>query len=134
MADLSSPQNDEDPEVSVDGLIMYLSSDCGGDGRRLDACRRRTRDTPWEMPARVDGLGLSTLDKAPALDRGQLYLVFASQRGTASAPHLFAAMRPDASAAWQSAAEITGAQLRLGGHRSRAVLGRTRAVVRVRDA
>lgn len=107
VAELSSPQNDEDPEVSVDGLIMYLSSDRGGDGRRLYACRRRTRDTPWEMPARVDGLGSSTVDKAPALDRGQLYLMFASQRGTATAPHLFAAMRPDASAAWQIAAEIT---------------------------
>jgi hypothetical protein len=107
VAELSSPQNDEDPEVSVDGLIMYLSSDRGGDGRRLYGCRRRTRDTPWEMPARVDGLGTSTLDKAPALDRGQLYLMFASQRGAASAPHLYAAMRPDASAAWQSAAEIT---------------------------
>jgi len=107
VAELSSPQNDEDPAVSVDGLIMYLSSDRGGDGRRLYACRRRTRDTPWEMPAPVDGLGSSTLDKAPALDRGQLYLMFASQRGTGSVPHLFAAMRPDASAAWQTAAEIT---------------------------
>ena len=90
---------------------MYLSSDRGGDGRRLYACRRRTRDTPWEMPARVDGLGTSTLDEAPALDRGQLYLMFASQRGTASVPHLFAAMRPDASAAWQSAAEIYGSHV-----------------------
>lgn len=107
VAELSSPQNDEDPEVSVDGLVMFLTSDRGGDGRRLYASRRRTRDTPWEAPARVDGLGASTIDEAPALDRGQLYLVFASQRGTASDVHLFAAMRPDASAAWQSATEIT---------------------------
>jgi Tol biopolymer transport system component len=107
VTELSSPQNDEDPEVSVDGLIMYFASDRGGDGRRLYASCRRTRDTPWEMPARVDTLGSSTLDKAPALDRGQIYLVFASQRGTASAPHLFAATRPDSSAAWQSATEIT---------------------------
>jgi hypothetical protein len=55
------------------------------------------------MPTRPETLGASTLDAAPSLDRGQLYLLFASQRGTASAPHLFAAMRPDASAAWQSA-------------------------------
>ena len=107
VAELSSPQNDEDPEVSVDGLIMYFASDRGGNGRRVYASRRRTRDTPWEMPARVDTLGASALDEAPALDRGQLYLVFASQRGTASVPHLFAAMRPDASAAWQAATEIT---------------------------
>jgi Tol biopolymer transport system component len=107
VTELSGPQNDEDPEVSVDGLIMYFTSDRGGDGRRLYVSRRRTRDTPWEMPARVDTLGPSTLDEAPTLDRGQLYLVFASQRGAASVTHLFGATRPDASAAWQAAAEIT---------------------------
>jgi len=107
VAELSGPQNDQDPEVSVDGLVMYFSSDRDGGGLRLYASTRRTRDTPWQMPTRVDTLGSSTLDAAPSLDRGQLYLVFASQRGAASAPHLFAAMRPDASAAWQSAAEIT---------------------------
>lgn len=107
VTELSSPQNDEDPEVSVDGLTMYLTSDRGGDGRGLYVAQRRTRDTPWEAPARVGGLGASTLDEAPTLDRGQLYLVFASQRGTASDVHLFAATRPDASAAWQSATEIT---------------------------
>jgi len=107
VTELSSPQNDEDPEVSVDGLIMYFASDRGGDGRRLYVARRRTRDTPWETPARVDTLGASALDEAPALDRGQLYLVFASQRGTASVPHLFGTTRPDASAAWPAASEIT---------------------------
>ena len=107
VAELSGPQNDEDPEVSVDGLVMYLSSDRGGDGLRLYASIRRTRDTPWQPPTRVDTLGTSALDAAPSLDRAQIYLVFASQRGTASAAHLFAATRPDASAAWQSASEIT---------------------------
>lgn len=107
VTELSSAQNDEDPEVSVDGLTMYLTSDRGGDGRRLYVSQRRTRDTPWQAPARVDGLGSSTVDQAPTVDRGQLYLVFASQRGGAGDVHLFAAMRPDASAVWQSAAEIT---------------------------
>src|SRR5262249_44004140 len=55
VTELSSPQNDEDPEVSVDGLIMFFASDRGGDGRHLYLSRRRTRDTPWEQPARVDG-------------------------------------------------------------------------------
>jgi Tol biopolymer transport system component len=107
VAELSGPQNDQDPEVSVDGLVMYFSSDRGGSALRLYVSTRRTRDTPWETPARVDTLGASTLDAAPTLDRGQLYLVFGSQRGAASVSHLFAAMRPDASAAWQSATEIT---------------------------
>ena len=106
VAELSSPQNDEDPEVSVDGLFMYFASDRGG-AERIYMSQRRTRDTPWGMPALVSTLGASTLDKAPGLDRAQLNLAFASQRGTASAAHLFTATRPDASAAWLSASEIT---------------------------
>jgi Tol biopolymer transport system component len=107
VAELSSPQNDQDPEVSVDGLVMVLASDRGGGGMRLYASQRRTRDTPWGAPALVDTLGSSALDEAPTLDRTQLNLVFASQRGTAAQPHLYAATRPDASAAWQTAVEIT---------------------------
>ena len=107
VSELSSPQNDEDPEVSVDGLNLFFSSDRGGDGVHLYVSQRRTRDTPWEQPVRVDGLGSATLDVAPAVDRTQLYLAFASQRGAASDLHLFAATRPDASAAWQLAGELT---------------------------
>jgi len=107
VAELSGPQNDQDPEVSVDGLVMYFSSDRAGGGLRLYASIRRTRDTPWQTPTPVGTLGASTLDAAPSLDRSQLYLAFASQRGTATASHLFSATRPDASAAWQSASEIT---------------------------
>jgi len=106
VAELSSPQNDEDPEVSVDGLFMYFASDRGG-AERIYMSRRRTRDTPWGTPALVSTLGASTLDKAPGLDRSQLNLAFASQRATASVAHLFTATRPDASAAWLSASAIT---------------------------
>jgi Tol biopolymer transport system component len=106
VAELSSPQNDEDPEVSVDGLVMYFASDREG-SERLYVSQRRTRDTPWGTPALVNTLGSSTLDRAPALDRAQLYLAFGSQRGAASAAHLFAATRPDASAPWQSVSELT---------------------------
>jgi Tol biopolymer transport system component len=106
VAELSSPQNDEDPEVSVDGLSMYFASDRSG-AERIYMSQRRTRDTPWGMPALVSTLGASTVDKAPGLDRAQLNLAFASQRGTASVVHLFSATRPDASAAWLSASEIT---------------------------
>jgi Tol biopolymer transport system component len=107
VAELSSPQNDQDPEVSVDGLVMFLASDRGGGGMRLYASQRRTRDTPWVTPVLVGTLGSSTLDEAPSLDRTQLNLAFASQRGAATVPHLFTATRPDASAAWQTATEIT---------------------------
>jgi hypothetical protein len=106
VAELSSPQNDADPEVSVDGLFMTFTSDRGGDGRRVYQSQRRTRDTPWETPVRVAGLGSSSLDAAPALDRGQLILVFASQRGSATVPHLFSTTR-NPGGPWQAPMEIT---------------------------
>jgi Tol biopolymer transport system component len=107
VTELSSPANDQDPEVSVDGLVMYLASDRGGGATRVYVSQRRTRDTPWGTPALVNTLGASTADEAPALDRAELNLLFASQRGTATGVHLFGATRPDASAAWPAAAELT---------------------------
>jgi Tol biopolymer transport system component len=107
VAELSSPQNDQGPEVTVDGLTMYLASDRGGSGMRIYVSQRRTRDTPWATPTPVSSLGTSTLDEAPGLDRSQLNLAFASQRGTATDAHLFSATRPDTSAAWQNIAELS---------------------------
>jgi hypothetical protein len=107
VAELSSPQNDQGPEVTVDGLTMYLASDRGGDGMRFYVSQRRTRDTPWATPMPVSALGTSALDEAPALDRSQLNLAFASQRGAATDAHLYTATRPDTSAAWQNVAAIS---------------------------
>jgi hypothetical protein len=105
VTELSSPQNDEDPEVSVDGLFMYFTSDRGGAGRHLYVSQRRTRDTPWETPMRLD-LGPASYDAAPTLDRNQLLLVFASGRGAATVPHLFSTTRVPGGD-WQPATEIT---------------------------
>jgi Tol biopolymer transport system component len=106
VAELSSPQNDQDPEVSVDGLTMYLASDRvgdgGGSGMRIYVSQRRTRVTAWQTPTLVSGLGSSTLDEGPGLDRTELNLAFASERGTDTQAHLFTATRPDTSANWQN--------------------------------
>jgi hypothetical protein len=111
VAELSSPQNDQDPEVSVDGLTMYLASDRVGDGgdngMRIYVSMRRTRDTPWMTPMLVSGLGSSTLDEAPGLDRTELNLAFASQRGIDTTAHLFSASRPDTSQSWQNVTELS---------------------------
>jgi Tol biopolymer transport system component len=111
VAELSSAQNDRAPEVSVDGLTMYLASDRvgdgGGSGMRIYVSQRRTRDTPWVTPVLVQDLGTSALDEAPGIDRTELYLAFASQRGAATGAHLFSATRPDTSAVWQNPTELS---------------------------
>jgi Tol biopolymer transport system component len=107
VAELSSAQDDEDPELSADGLTIMFASDRAGDGVRLYVATRLDRDQPWGAPQPVLGLGTSVLDRAPALDGADLQLVFASQRGTAEVPHLYAATRADAAAGWTEAVELT---------------------------
>jgi Tol biopolymer transport system component len=105
VAELSSPQNDQDPEVSVDGLTMYMASDRGG-SMQIYVSQRRTRVTAWGTPT-IISLGTSTLDEAPGLDRTQLNLVFGSRRGAETNAHLYAATRPDTSAAWMNVTELS---------------------------
>lgn len=107
VAELSSASNDDAPDVSADGLAMVFASDRGGDGMRLYASRRRTRDLPWETPQRLEGLGAASRDGAPTQDRAQLALMFASQRGAATVPHLFVASRPGGASAWSGVMEVS---------------------------
>ena len=105
--ELASPGNDEDPDVSEDGLTIHFASDRAGDGMRLYVSRRAARDQPWMPPQPETDLGASLLDRAPSLDAAQLQMVFASQRGTATVPHLFSAIRTGPGAVWQDIVELT---------------------------
>ncbi len=105
VAELSSPQDDQDPEVSVDGLTMYMASNRGG-SMQIYVSQRRTRVTAWGTPT-VVSLGTSTLDEAAGLDRTELNVVFGSRRGTETNAHLYTATRPDTSAAWMNVTELS---------------------------
>jgi len=107
VTELASTGNDEDPELSQDGLTIHFASDRAGEGLRLYVSRRAARDQPWMPPQPDSDVGPSVLDRAPTLDAAQLQMVFASQRGTATVPHLYGASRTDQDAAWQSVAELS---------------------------
>ena len=68
-SDLSSSGNDVDPDVSPGGLVIYFSSDRAGAGYQLYVSRRTARDQPWDPPQQMAGLGSSTLDMGPTVDR-----------------------------------------------------------------
>ena len=107
VTELASTGNDEDPDLSEDGLTIHFASDRAGDGMRLYVSRRAARDQPWVAPQLEGDLGASLLDRAPSVDAAQLHMVFASQRGTATVAHLFSATRAEQAAAWQDIIELT---------------------------
>jgi Tol biopolymer transport system component len=107
VTELASTGNDEDPDLSEDGLTIHFSSDRAGNGMRLYVSRRTARDQPWMAPQPEGDVGPSLLDRAPSVDAAQVHMVFASQRGTATVLHLFSATRADQAAAWQNVVELT---------------------------
>jgi WD40 repeat protein len=107
VTELASAGYDEDPELSDDGLTIHFSSDRAGNGTRLYVSRRAARDQPWMPPQPDSDLGPSILDRAPTLDAAELQMVFGSQRGTATVPHLFGATRADQASPWQNVMELT---------------------------
>ncbi|MES1165132.1 MAG: hypothetical protein ABUR63_05200 [Verrucomicrobiota bacterium] len=98
-ADLSSPGNDVDPDISPDGLVITFASDRAGDGYRLYVSRRAARGQPWGAPQEMTGLGASTLDMGPTVDPTGLNMVFASQRNATDA-NLYRASRTDPGGSW----------------------------------
>ena len=105
-ADLSSPGNDVDPDVSPDGLVLTFSSDRGGDGYRLYVSRRAARGESWGVPQAVSGLGASSRDMGPTVDPTGLNMVFASQPSPTQVS-LYRASRTDARATWTNVTPLS---------------------------
>jgi Tol biopolymer transport system component len=105
--ELSSAFSDVDPDVSPDGLTLYLSSDRSGTGNRLYASRRTAKGQPWSAPELMLGLGTSTSDTGPSVDPQGLNMVFASLRGTTDI-RLYSASRVDPLGAWETVVELSG--------------------------
>jgi Tol biopolymer transport system component len=80
---LSSTSLDETPEVSADGLTMYLASDRPGGaraGEHLWVAHRTTRTAVWSLPVPVTDFVGGDTDLSPSLQHDQLMMVFASLR------------------------------------------------------
>jgi Tol biopolymer transport system component len=72
---------DETPEVSADGLTIYLASDRPGTvaGEHLWVSHRATRTDPWGQPTQVTDLIVGDKDLSPTLQQAQQLMIFASQ-------------------------------------------------------
>ena len=82
--ELSSASLDETPEVSADGLTIYLASDRAGGAvasEHLWVSHRATRTDTWPPPVPVTDFTGGDADLSPTLQRDQLMMAFASQHG-----------------------------------------------------
>jgi hypothetical protein len=110
VVELSSVDQDGTPEVTPDGLTIYLHSDRPG-GLGADdiwVSTRADRADPWPMPVLVPELSSASGEGAP-VTAGPLTVVFASNRpGTSGDFDLFTAARAGADQTFGDADPVPG--------------------------
>lgn len=96
--ELSSGAVDTSPEISPDGLTMFLSSNRDGSDNDVYVSTRQNRDETWTTPMPVDSLNSDSGEYGVGFMPDLLHLVLASTRdGTFD---LFGARRMTVNAAW----------------------------------
>jgi len=98
---VSSTADERTPEISADGLTMYLASDSLLTGDfDIYVSTRASRQSPWSVPVRVVELSSSSSDEASAIASDGTTIYLDSTRLVASFDKLFVATRPDPASAW----------------------------------
>jgi hypothetical protein len=93
------------PEVSRDGLTLWVASDRAGSlGMDVWITRRATRTSPWMAPVLVPELNSPQLDYPAAIDGPELEVIVQSDR--AGNTDLFFATRSDSGATWSTPASL----------------------------
>jgi Tol biopolymer transport system component len=107
VAELSSAEDDIDPDVSPDGSTLYLSSNRGALGYQLFVSRRIGRSEPWSTPEAVVGIPTTHYNLAPSVDPAGLLMVFAMQTAGPDQIFLYSAARSTTSDAWGAVEPLT---------------------------
>jgi hypothetical protein len=108
VAELSSAAQDGTPEVTPDGLTLYLHSDRVGGQNDIYVSTRATRADPWSTPVPVAELNSAASEGAPVVTGEAAY--FSSDRpGGTGGIDLYRAARPDPSKPFGPALEIEAA-------------------------
>jgi len=110
--ELSSTSLDETPEVSADGLTIYLASERPGGkfaGEHLWVSHRATRTASWDPPTQVTELaGVDrSAEISPSLQRDQLMMVFSSQQTAADPWDLYMTTRQSTADPWGPPTALT---------------------------
>lgn len=107
---LNSADADYDPEISFDGLTIFLNSNRVVTGAKggfdLFVATRTTRDAGWTTPKLVPELNSAEHDIGAVMDASQKILVF--HRGTATGYDLYASTRDSVDDSWGDPMPLTG--------------------------
>ncbi len=99
VTELNSPALDTTPEVSLDGLTIFIGSDRpGSQGPDIYLSTRPDRGALWSTPARIPGLSSPAIDVAASTTPDLLDVVLESTRGGDA--DLFVSTRPNTGAPW----------------------------------
>jgi hypothetical protein len=95
---LSSAAADGTPEVTSDGLTMFVMSERGGGGQDIWMATRATRGDPWEPPTLVPGINSDGPERDAAVTDDLLTVVVT--RTVNGRAVLFTSTRTSPSSAW----------------------------------
>ncbi|HUS28599.1 MAG TPA: hypothetical protein VMZ53_08820 [Kofleriaceae bacterium] len=109
VAQLNTAADEQTPELSADGLTMFLARDTSS-STMIDifVSTRATRNQPWSTPVLVAELASGSDDFAPATSPDQLAMVFTRGAVTVDAK-LFLTTRTSTTAAWGTPVAIVDA-------------------------
>ena len=109
VTELASGSDDNAPEVSLDGLTLYFSSerDTGANNRELFVSTRADRSSPWSTPARILELAGAADESSASATSDGLTLYFQTQR--AGSDDIYVARRSAVGQPWSQLAAITAA-------------------------
>ena len=106
VVELASPQLDQSPEVSPDGLELWFSSNrTGSTGADIYVTTRATRTAAWSAPTRVLALASTADDHSPSLSNDRLTILFDSTRN--GSVRIFQATRTSLGATWSSPVQLS---------------------------
>jgi hypothetical protein len=109
VTEITGSGNDQDPEVSGDGLTLYFASDRAGAGYQPFVSQRKARGQPWGTLTLVDGLSSSTLDvRGPSVDPSGLFMTFCSAPQGTEDFSLYSASRTDPTKSWGNVQALSG--------------------------
>jgi Tol biopolymer transport system component len=81
LGDVNESGAELDPELSADGLHLYLAQNSPGNRQRIVVADRPTLNAEFESPEDVEGVNSDMGDADPSLSPDELVIVFASLRG-----------------------------------------------------
>jgi hypothetical protein len=107
VAELSSTSSETTPEITYDGLTIYVGSDRPGTAGQDDiwVSTRATRSDTWSAPVRVAELSTSSEDAASAPAPGDLTIVWTSS--VTGDYEIYRATRSSKTATWSTPQAVT---------------------------